>query len=160
MTTSTDQQYTGLLRRAIQLAIDNVDQGRAPFGALVVLDGEVVGTGVNTNDQDVDPTAHAEVAAVRAACTRLGTQDLSGAVVVSSCEPCAMCQVVCTVAQVSEVVYAAPKEYVPDDGAPRPDLVRMQETLRSLAGDAVRQVPTEGADEPFTRYVQRTGRRP
>lgn len=159
MTTPTDR-YAGLLRQAIRLAIDNVEQGRAPFGALVILDGEIVATGVNTNEQDVDPTAHAEVAAVRDACRRLGTQDLSGAVVVSSCEPCAMCQVVCAVANVSEVVYAAPKEYVPDDGTSRPELVHMQETLRGLAGDRIRHVPTDGADEPFARYLERAGRRP
>ena len=71
-----------------------------------------------------------------------------------------MCQVVCTVANVSEVVYAAPKEYVPDDGTSRPELVQMQETLRGLAGDRIRHVPTQGADEPFTRFLERTGRRP
>lgn len=160
MTTSTDEQYSDLLQRAVRLAIENVEQGRSPFGALVVLDGDVVGTGVNTNDQDVDPTAHAEVAAVRDACRRLGTQDLAGAVVVTSCEPCAMCQVVCAIANVAEVVYAAPKEYVPDGRTARPELVRMQETLRGLAGERIRHVPTDGADVPFTRYVERMGERP
>lgn len=157
MTDSNDQQYADFLQQAVQLAIDNVEQGRSPFGALVVHNGEVVGSGVNTNEQDVDPTAHAEVAAVRDACRRLGTQDLSGAVVVSSCEPCAMCQVVCAVANVSEVVYAATKEYVPAGRMSRPDLVRMHETLRGLAGDRIRHVPTAGADEPFARFLERTG---
>lgn len=152
-----DDAVAGLLRQAIQLALDNVDRGRAPFGALVVLDGTVVGTGVNTNDQDVDPIAHAEVAAVRDACRRLGTQDLTGAVVVSSCEPCAMCQVVCAVAKVGEVVYAAPKEYVP--GVLDPELTRMQQSMRSLLGGRVRHVPTDGAAEPFSRHVERTGGR-
>ena len=67
-----------LLARAVRLAVDNVAAGQAPFGALVVLDGEVVATGVTTADHDSDPIAHAEVEAVRAACRRLGRRDHRG----------------------------------------------------------------------------------
>ncbi|HEX6336907.1 MAG TPA: nucleoside deaminase [Jiangellaceae bacterium] len=155
MTMLQDQARAQFLRQAIRLATDNVEQGRAPFGALVVLDGQVVGTGVNTAAQDQDPTAHAEVAAIRDACRRLGTLDLTGAVMVSSCEPCALCHVACMLAQVGEIIYAAPRESVPGNGKARPDLVRMQDTLRSMAGDSIQYVPTEGADEPFERYVEK-----
>lgn len=155
MTTLDDQTQATLLQQAIQLALGNVNQGREPFGSLVVLNGEVVGKGVNTGDQDLDPTAHAEVAAIRDACRHLGTVDLTGATVVSSCQPCAMCHVVCAVAEMSEVIYAAPRELVPDDGNPRDDLVNMQDTLRALDDQRVRHVPTPGAEEPFTRYVER-----
>ena len=65
-----------LLERAVALARANVDAGEEPFGSLVVRDGEVLGEGVNTTARDADPTAHAEVAAVREACRRLGTIDL------------------------------------------------------------------------------------
>jgi tRNA(Arg) A34 adenosine deaminase TadA len=153
-----DQARAEFLRQAIGLAIDNVEQGRAPFGALVVLDGQVVGTGVNTEAQDYDPTAHAEVAAIRDACRRLGTLDLTGAVMVSSCEPCALCQVACAMVQTDEIIYAAPREFVPGNGKGRPDLVRMQDTLRGMAGDSIQYVPTPGADEPFKRYVETGGR--
>jgi guanine deaminase len=147
-----------LLRQAVQLALDNVENGLAPFGALVVRDGRVVGTGVNTADRDTDPIAHAEVAAVRAACLSLGTQDLTDATMVSSCEPCAMCHTVCVVAGIGRIIYAAPKECVPDlGGAPRPDLVEMQASLRRRAGDMIRYVPTDGADEPFARFVELVG---
>lgn len=145
----------GFLRQAVTLALDNVAAGRAPFGSVVVRGGEVVGSGVNTVKSDSDPTAHAEVAAVRAAAEQLGTPDLTGATVYSSCEPCAMCHTVCAVAGISRLVYAAPKEFVPElGGPPRPDLPRMQAVLRELAGDAIEHIPAAGADEPFRRYVE------
>lgn len=153
-----DQARAEFLRQAIGLAVDNVEQGRAPFGALVVLDGQVVGTGVNTEAQDHDPTAHAEVAAIRDACRRLGTLELTDAVMVSSCEPCALCQVACALVQVGGVIYAAPREFVAGNGTGRPDLMRMQDTLRAMAGDSIQYVPTPGADEPFKRYVETDGR--
>jgi tRNA(Arg) A34 adenosine deaminase TadA len=155
---SQEQARAEFLRQAIRLAVDNVEQGRAPFGALVVLDDQVVGTGVNTEAQDHDPTAHAEVAAIRDACRRLGTLDLTGAVVVSSCEPCALCQVACALIQAGGVIYAAPREFVPGSGKARPYLVRMQDTLRAMAGDSIQYVPIPGADEPFKRYLETGGR--
>jgi tRNA(Arg) A34 adenosine deaminase TadA len=149
-----NQTESELLRRAVQLALDNVENGGEPFGALVVRDGRVVATGVNSAVSDADPTAHAEVAAVRAACRELCMHELADATVVSSCEPCAMCHAVCTVAGVARIVYAAPKEFVPDLGRPpRADLVAMQTALRGLAGNTVTYVPTPGADEPFTRFA-------
>ena len=83
------------LRDAVRLATDNVTVGGFPFAGLVVADGgrgEVIATGVNTCRRDADPAAHGEVEAIRAACRRLGRFDLSGAIVVSSCHPCPMCQ--------------------------------------------------------------------
>jgi guanine deaminase len=147
-----------LLQRAIELALDNVADGQEPFGALVVRDGEVLGTGVNSVGQDMDPTAHAEIAAVRAAARRLGIPDLTGAVVYSSCEPCAMCHTVCAASGVSEVVYAAPKELVPALGGPtREVLARMQATLRATEVEMIRHLPLPGADEPFRQYVEMVG---
>lgn len=146
---------TGYLLQAVALATENVAAGRAPFGAVVVRDGELVATGVNTVGPDPDPTAHAEVAAVRAAADRLGTADLTGATVYSSCEPCAMCQAVCAVAGVSRIVYAAPKEFVPESGdPPRTDLAQTQAVLRELAGETIVHIPVPGADEPFRRHVE------
>lgn len=145
-----------LLREAVRLATENAAAGQLPFGALLVRAGEVVATGVNTALRDLDPTAHAEVAAIRAACRALGTLDLSGSVVVSSCEPCALCHSVAAVAGVSKIIYAAPKELVPDLGYPTPpdptDLVgRMQASLRGLAPEQIVHVETEGAERPFQR---------
>lgn len=80
-----------LMREAIRLSVDNVRNGGGPFGAVIARDGKIVATGVNRVTPDCDPTAHAEVSAIRAACKELGTFDLSGCEIYSSCEPCPMC---------------------------------------------------------------------
>jgi guanine deaminase len=78
--------------RAIELAIENVRAGRGgPFAALVVKDDAVVGEGTNRVTLSNDPTAHAEVVAIRAACAALGTFQLDGCDVYTTCEPCPMC---------------------------------------------------------------------
>ena len=78
--------------QAIQLATDNVTSGRGgPFGAVVVKDGKVIATGTNQVTAANDPTAHAEVTAIRNACTSLGHFQLDGCDVYTSCEPCPMC---------------------------------------------------------------------
>ena len=78
--------------QAIQLATDNVTSGRGgPFGAVVVKDGKVIATGANQVTALNDPTAHAEVTAIRNACTALGRFQLDGCDVYTSCEPCPMC---------------------------------------------------------------------
>jgi tRNA(Arg) A34 adenosine deaminase TadA len=83
------EQY---LRRAIRLAAENVQSGRGgPFGAVIVRDGVIVAEGVNSVTLTKDPTAHAEVSAIRAACESLGRFDLRGCTIYSSCEPCPMC---------------------------------------------------------------------
>lgn len=149
-----------LLAWAVRLASENAAAGQLPFAALVVRDGAVLATGVNTALRDMDPTAHAEVAAIRAACHAVGAVHLGGAVVYSSCEPCALCHSAAAVAGVSRILYAAPKEQVPDLGYPAPadprDLLgRMQAGLRALAPQQIEHVVTPGADEPFRRYLAR-----
>lgn len=80
------------MARAIKLAIDNVRSGRGgPFAALVVKDGRVVAEGTNRVTALNDPTAHAEVAAIRDACARLGSCQLDGCDLYTTCEPCPMC---------------------------------------------------------------------
>lgn len=80
-----------LMRKAIQLSIDNVANGGGPFGAVIARDGEIIATGVNRVTADNDPTAHAEVSAIRKAASVLGTFDLSDCEIFTSCEPCPMC---------------------------------------------------------------------
>lgn len=80
-----------LMREAIRLSIDNVKNGGGPFGAVVAKDGEIVATGVNRVTANHDPTAHAEVSAIREACSKLNTFNLKGCEIYTSCEPCPMC---------------------------------------------------------------------
>ncbi|MBY0337358.1 MAG: nucleoside deaminase [Acetobacteraceae bacterium] len=93
------------MRRAIALSCASVAAGGGPFGAVVVKDGQVVGEGANRVVPDADPTMHAEITAIRDACRRLGTHDLSGAVIYTSCEPCPMCLGAIWWARIGEVVY-------------------------------------------------------
>jgi len=80
-----------LIQKTIQLAIDNVGHGGGPFGAMVVKDGKIIATGVNQVTATLDPTAHAEVVAIRAACKALNNFELTGCEIYCSCEPCPMC---------------------------------------------------------------------
>lgn len=84
----TDQE---LMRKAIELSVENVKNGGGPFGAVIARDGEIVATGVNRVTANNDPTAHAEVSAIRAATAKLGTFCLDDCVIYTSCEPCPMC---------------------------------------------------------------------
>lgn len=80
------------MQMAIDLSIENIDNGGGPFGAVIVdPQGEIIATGVNRVTANNDPTAHAEVSAIRAACNKIGNFKLSGCTVYSSCEPCPMC---------------------------------------------------------------------
>ena len=80
------------MARAIQLSLENVRSGRGgPFGAVVVNKGAIIGEGANQVTSTNDPTAHAEVLAIREACKRLGSFSLEGCEVYASCEPCPMC---------------------------------------------------------------------
>lgn len=85
------EQDRAFMREAIRLASESVKQGGGPFGAVVVKDGKIVAGSSNRVTLDNDPTAHAEVNAIRKACRVLGTFDLSGCTLYTSCEPCPMC---------------------------------------------------------------------
>lgn len=98
------------MEMAARLSYDNIDRGGGPFGAVIVKDGEVVATGVNTVTLDSDPTAHAEVNAVRHACQKLGSFKLTGCTIYSSCEPCPMCLSALYWAGVKKVFYGNTKE--------------------------------------------------
>lgn len=96
------------LRRAIALATANVTTGKGgPFGAVVVRNGEIVGEGANSVTNTHDPTAHAEVSAIRAAAKALGTFTLAGCELYSSCEPCPMCLAAAYWARVDAIYYGA-----------------------------------------------------
>lgn len=104
------------MRMAIDLAVENVHNGGGPFGAVIVKDGEIVATGVNRVTSHNDPTAHAEVSAIRAACEKLGTFMLDGCTIYSSCEPCPMCLGAIYWAHIDRLVYGANKHDAADAG--------------------------------------------
>jgi guanine deaminase len=102
------------LCEAIELAHASLQKGGRPFGAVIVKDGEVIATGVNQMFSTNDPTAHAELMAIRAAGQKLGSPNLQGCAVYASGHPCPMCMAAMRLAGINEVFYA----YSNEDGAP------------------------------------------
>src|SRR5262252_7894799 len=99
--------FSPFMARAIELAVENVRSGRGgPFGAVVVKDGRIIAEGANSVTATNDPTAHAEVLAIRAACAELGRFELRGCELYTSCEPCPMCLAAIYWARLDRVFYA------------------------------------------------------
>lgn len=104
------------MRKAIALSIKNVENGGGPFGAVIVKAGKIVATGVNRVTSNNDPTAHAEVSAIRKAAKKLGTYDLSGCEIYTSCEPCPMCLGAVYWARLDKMYYGNNKSDAKDIG--------------------------------------------
>jgi len=105
------------MREAIRIAVENVKNGTGgPFGAVVVREGQIVATSGNTVVPDNDPTAHAEVNVIRKACRVLGSFQLTGCEIYTSCEPCPMCLGAIYWARPERVYYACTKEDAANGG--------------------------------------------
>lgn len=145
--------HEDFLRRAIQLAAENVEQGRGgPFGAVVVLDGQIIAEGTNLVTSHADPTAHAEIVAIRNACSLLHRHDLRGAVLYSSCEPCPMCLSAIYWARLDALYFAADRHDAAAAGFD--DSFLYQQIPLDIAARAlpiVRLLPAEGA-APFRAW--------
>ena len=106
-----------LMQKAIELSIDNVNNNGGPFGAVIAdKAGNILATGVNRVTSNNDPTAHAEVNAIRQAAAKLGTFDLSGYDIYTSCEPCPMCLGAIYWAHLDKIFYANTKDDAKDIG--------------------------------------------
>lgn len=111
MSTYTEEQIAKYILETINEARDGIQKGHGgPFGALVVKNGEIIGRGHNTVIKDNDPSAHAEVNAIRDACKKLETQHLEGAILITSSEPCLMCIAAAYWARVDDITFCLPKE--------------------------------------------------
>lgn len=142
------------MRHAIALSRQGMERGAGgPFGAVVVLAGRVVGEGWNQVTSTHDPTAHAEVVAIRRACAALGRFELGGAVLYTSCEPCPMCLAAAYWARIDRIVFgasaadAAAAEF--DDTAIYEELARPKEA-RSLP---MRQALEREAAAAFVKWL-------
>ena len=100
----------GFMQKAIELSIENVANGGGPFGAVIVRNGEIIATGTNRVTANNDPTAHAEVSAIRSACAKVQNSKLEGCTCYTSCEPCPMCLSALYWAGVERIVYGNTKE--------------------------------------------------
>jgi len=104
MTYQVDARF---MRLAIQKAREGILEGQTPFGACITRGAEIVSCTHNMVWQSTDITAHAEIHAIRLACQKLGTIDLSGCAIYSTCEPCPMCFAACHWARIAQIVYGA-----------------------------------------------------
>jgi guanine deaminase len=95
-----------MMKRAIALSSTAAHNGGGPFGAVVAMNGKILGEGVNGVVSGRDPTAHAEISAIRAACMAVGSHDLRGATIFTSCEPCPMCLGAIWWARIDRIVFA------------------------------------------------------
>lgn len=147
----------GLLATTVDLAAAHAAAGHHPFVAVVVRDGVVVGGGANTVTTTHDPAAHGEVEAVRDACRRTGSADLAGAVVLSSCEPCAICRTVAAAAGVREIVWAADASDVPAamDADPGRSAALAAAVSAVVPGIARRGAAVPDAARPFRVWTER-----
>jgi tRNA(Arg) A34 adenosine deaminase TadA len=98
------------MRKAIALSEKNIENGGGPFGAVIVKDGKIIATGCNRVTCNNDPTAHAEVTAIRNACKKTGNFNLEGCEIYSSCEPCPMCLSAIYWAHISKLYYGNTKK--------------------------------------------------
>lgn len=109
-------QHNEYLSKAIVLAENNVVKGGGPFGAVIVKDGKIVSSGVNRVTQKHDPTAHAEIEAIRQATELLGDYELKGCTLYSSCEPCPMCLGAIYWARLDKLYFASTREDAQEAG--------------------------------------------
>ncbi len=147
------------LERAIELSREHMERGRGgPFGAVIVRDGTILAEGWNEVTSSNDPTAHAEVVAVRRASARLGSFSLAGATIYSSCEPCPMCLAAVYWARLGRLVFAQTHEQAAAVGFD--DALIYEEVGKPIESRRlpIRHVPLSSADAVFSAWKAKTDR--
>jgi guanine deaminase len=142
------------LARAVELATLNVAAGGGPFGAIIVDSaGAVIGEGQNRVTRDLDPSAHAEVQAIRAACQTIGDFALTGATLYTSCEPCPMCMATTLWARVDRVFYAADRDDAARGGFDDREFYDLFTRDRSTWDVRVHPLRVPTAEQPFQAWL-------
>ncbi|WP_285723902.1 nucleoside deaminase [Psychromicrobium xiongbiense] len=155
MSTSSDERW---LARTVELAVANVAEGGGPFGALITRGDELLALGQNRVTRDNDPTAHAEVQAIRAACASLGTFSLAGATLYTSCEPCPLCVSASLWARLDRVVFAADRHDAARGGFDDLEFYELFTRDRSTWPTLVESARPENAAEPFDAWLANSAR--
>ncbi|WP_342211766.1 nucleoside deaminase [Frigoribacterium sp. CFBP 8759] len=149
----TDADDARWLARTIELAVENVMNGGGPFGAVIVRGDELVAEGRNRVTADLDPTAHAEVTAIRAACRAVGDFSLAGTTLYTSCEPCPLCLSASLWARVDRVVYAADRHDAARGGFDDLEFYELFARDRSTWDLPVDEVRPANAPAPFEAWA-------
>ncbi len=142
------------------MARENVRRKGGPFAALVVRDGEIIATGVNQVTQTNDPTAHAEIVAIREACRVLGSFQLGGCEVYSSCEPCPMCLGAIYWAHPARVFFAATREDAAAAGFDDALIYQQIAIAPSERTIPMLRLIDESATRPFEEWLAQADRTP
>ncbi len=144
------------MQEAIRLALNNVASGKGgPFAAIIVKDDQIVGTGVNTVTTSNDPTAHAEVNAIRNACKNLSNFQLDGCEIYTSCEPCPMCLGAIYWARPSKVYYASTKDDAANAGFDDSFIYKEIEKPGSSRSIPFIAMPLKEADDVFSAWINK-----
>lgn len=141
------------LQRAVDLAVANVADAGGPFGAVIVRDGEEIAFGQNRVTSEMDPTAHAEVQAIRAACRALGEFSLAGTTLYTSCEPCPLCLSAALWARIDRVVYAADRDDAARGGFDDREFYELFSRDRSTWDITIDERRTARSVEPFDTWL-------
>ncbi|MFT4122930.1 MAG: nucleoside deaminase [Microbacteriaceae bacterium] len=151
----TDRRW---LDRAIGLAVENVAAGGGPFGAVIVRDGTLLAEGQNRVTRDLDPTAHAEVMAIRAACRATGDFSLAGCTLYTSCEPCPLCLAASLWSRLDRVVYAADREDAARGGFDDRAFYELFATPRDAWRLPIEELRPSNAPAPFDAWLAHTAK--
>jgi guanine deaminase len=152
-------ENNSFMKKAIQCAVDNIDNGGGPFGAVIVKDGQIIAETGNSVTKTNDPTAHAEVNAIRMAAKKLGTFDLSGCEIYSSCEPCPMCLGAIYWARLDKLYFAGTKTDAKDAGFDDSfiyDELELNYTERSLKTEHFMQKEALEAFDKWRAFEEKT----
>jgi guanine deaminase len=141
------------LARAIELATLNVANGGGPFGAVIVRDGELIAEGQNRVTASLDPTAHAEVTAIRAACQVIGDFSLAGMTLYTSCEPCPLCVSASLWARLDRVVFAADRDDAARGGFDDREFYELFDRDRASWPMKIESARPVNAPEPFDAWL-------
>jgi len=151
----SDSDEQKWLNEAVRLATVNVEAGGGPFGAVIVRDGEIIATGTNQVTPRLDPTAHAEVVAIRAACQAIGDYKLTGCVLVSSCEPCPLCLSAALWARVDRVLYTADRDDAAKAGFDDREFYELFGKPRESWPVPIDQLSTSDFNAPFQAWLSK-----
>lgn len=153
-----DNEY--YINQTIELAKNNVITGNGgPFAAIIVKDGEIISTGVNSVTSENDPTAHAEIKAIRNACNKLESFQLEDCVIYSSCEPCPMCLGAIYWARPKKIIFAASKHEASKAGFD--DAYIYEEITKQFSNRKLLtvQIPVLSRTEPFNLWINKNSRK-
>ena len=150
-----NEQHKAFLKQAIEMANENVLQKKGgPFGALVVRNDQIIGKGVNLVTTTNDPTAHAEIVAIRDACKNLNDFQLKGSIMYASCEPCPMCLSAIYWARIERIFFAAENTDAAKAGFDDSFIYKEIPLPLDKRSIPISKIPCDHAFRPFDTWIQ------